>query len=287
MPTRTSASQLDRDIETTVGKRIDRKKLAGLMFPWGSDFSYGQGSGAIGAVASYYVDGTKYPDRKWVERALREVDENLPKAEEGAHGWTKADAKTLRTIAAGLRYYLVHDYKAGDIAHSTVLSRKGTRHHSTISDDANICYAVARFPPTFGLRGFPGDMFRLSPMSSYISGGNVMLYTQRKEGDHWLDFSKGTEPELRGEIVPLPSAGGRATRSHASRLDRNIIVRPTSTRWPGGVKVRVVKFGADVRQGVRAVLPVGSFAVMHPDAGEKLPSGTVRVHEDDLRDTAD
>lgn len=73
----------------------------------------------------------------------------------------------------------------------------------------------------------------------------------------------------------------------SSRLDRSIIVRPTSTRWPGGVKVRVVKFGPDVRQGVRAVMPVGSLAVMHPDAGEKLPDGTVRVHEDELRDTAD
>jgi hypothetical protein len=118
MPTRTSPSQLDRDIEATVGKRIDRKKLAGLMLPWGSDSSYGQGSGAIGAVASYYSDGKKYPDRKWVERALKQVNEDLPRAEEGAHGWTKADAKTLRTIAAGLRHYLVHDYKAGDISHS-------------------------------------------------------------------------------------------------------------------------------------------------------------------------
>jgi len=83
------------------------------------------------------------------------------------------------------------------------------------------------------------------------------------------------------------SATRHTTRSHASRLDRHIIVRPTSTRWPGGMKVRIVKFGPDVRQGVRASLPVGSFAVMHPDAGQKLDDGTVRVHEDDLRDTAD
>jgi hypothetical protein len=48
----------------------------------------------------------------------------------------------------------------------------------------------------------------------------------------------------------------------------------------------VVKFGADVRQGVRASLPIGALAVMHPDAGEKLPDGTVRVHEDELHDTA-
>lgn len=166
------------------------------------------------------------------------------------------------------------------------LARKTKQHHSAISDDTKIHDAIARFPPTFGLRGFPGSVFRLSPTSSYISDGNVILYTQRKEGDRWFDFSKGTEPELRGEIVSPPSANGRTTRSHASRPDRNIIVRPTPTRWPGGVKVRVVKFGDDVRQGVRAVMPVGSLAVMHPDAGERLPDGTVRVHEDDLRDTA-
>ena len=77
-----------------------------------------------------------------------------------------------------------------------VLARKGKRHHSTISDDAKIRDAIARFPPTFGLRGFPGDVFRLSPTSSYVSGGNVMLYTQRKEGDHWLDFSEETSRSL-------------------------------------------------------------------------------------------
>ena len=103
-----------------------------------------------------------------------------------------------------------------------VLARKGKRNHSTISDDAKIRDALARFPPTFGLRGFPGDVFRLSPTSSYVSGGNVMLYTQRKEGDHWLDFSKGTEPELRGEIVPLPSAGGRTTKTPVSRAHSSI-----------------------------------------------------------------
>jgi hypothetical protein len=109
--TRSTSAQLDREIDQTVGKRIDRKKLAGLMFPWGSDFSYGQGSGAVGAVASYYVDDKKYPDRIWVERALKAIEADIPKAEHGAHGWTKSDAKDLRKIAAGLRYYLSIDYK--------------------------------------------------------------------------------------------------------------------------------------------------------------------------------
>jgi hypothetical protein len=74
-------------------------------------------------------------------------------------------------------------------------------HHSSMSDDEKIRAAIARFPPTFGLRGFPGDVFRLSPTASYVSGGRVLLYTQRKDGNQWLDFAKETEPELRREVI--------------------------------------------------------------------------------------
>jgi hypothetical protein len=109
--TRKQPAQLDREVDQVVGKRIDRKKLAELMFPWGGDFAYGQGTGAIGAVASYYADNKKYPDRVWVDRALKAVEADVPKAEAGAHGWTKSDANSLRRIAQGLRYYIVHDYK--------------------------------------------------------------------------------------------------------------------------------------------------------------------------------
>ncbi len=75
--------------------------------------------------------------------------------------------------------------------------------------------------------------------------------------------------------------------THSGHKDRSIIVRLTSIQWPSGVKVHVVKFGPDVRQGVRSRLPIGSVAVMHPDVGKRLPDGTVSVHEDELRDTAD
>ena len=115
-----SPAQLDREIAQSVGKRIDRKKLGEMMSPWGSDFSDGQGSGAVGAVSSYYYSDKKYPDRVWVERAIKAIEDDIPKAEHGAHGWTKADAKELRKIAAGLRYYLIHDYKNGSVAHSTI-----------------------------------------------------------------------------------------------------------------------------------------------------------------------
>lgn len=118
--TRTVA-RLDRELSQVVGKRIDRKKLGELMAAWGGDFAYGTGTGAIGAVSSYYYGGKKYPDRRWVEQALSAIEADVPRAERGEHGWTKADARDLRTIASGLRYYLVQDYNGnGGRSHSTV-----------------------------------------------------------------------------------------------------------------------------------------------------------------------
>jgi hypothetical protein len=109
--TKKTAAQLEREVTQSVGKRIDRKKLGEMMSPWGSDFSYGEGSGSINAVSSYYYSGKKYPDRWYVERALKEIEATIPRAERGESGWTKSDARDLRRIAQGLRYYLVHDYK--------------------------------------------------------------------------------------------------------------------------------------------------------------------------------
>ena len=91
---------------------------------------------------------------------------------------------------------------------------------------------------------------------------------------------KKTGAQLEAEIEEMLST------SSAGRPNRNIVVKFTADRWPGGVKVRVVKLGIGVRKGVRDALPVGSFAVMHPDAGRKLSNGTVMVHEDELHDTA-
>jgi hypothetical protein len=75
------------------------------------------------------------------------------------------------------------------------------RHHSTMSSAEKIRAAIAKFPATFGLRGFPGKVFRISPTSSYVSGERVMLYTERKDNGGWQDFSKGTEAELRREVI--------------------------------------------------------------------------------------
>jgi hypothetical protein len=60
--------------------------------------------------------------------------------------------------------------------------------------------AAALFPPTFGLRGFPGETFRISVRSSYWSEDVMYLYTDVLKGDKWLSFCKGTVSELRAEV---------------------------------------------------------------------------------------
>jgi len=70
--------------------------------------------------------------------------------------------------------------------------------------------AIARFPKTFGLSGYPDDVFRISRSASYFTGyggtGSLMLYTQRKNSKgEWNDFAKGTESELRSNLVLIPS----------------------------------------------------------------------------------
>lgn len=62
--------------------------------------------------------------------------------------------------------------------------------------------AIATFQATFGLRAFPGETFRIGASQSYYSDTyGIMLYTQRQDGDRWLDFAKGTPEELRRQIV--------------------------------------------------------------------------------------
>lgn len=61
---------------------------------------------------------------------------------------------------------------------------------------------IATFPETFGLRGFRGRTFRISEQSSYVDDrGEIILYTQVKTPEGWLDFAKGSPAEIRREVV--------------------------------------------------------------------------------------
>lgn len=71
---------------------------------------------------------------------------------------------------------------------------------------------VATFPAEFGLRGFPGEVFRISEQASYFgdapygSPRPLMLYTERLCSDgQWHDFAKGTESEMRAQCVAAPA----------------------------------------------------------------------------------
>lgn len=64
--------------------------------------------------------------------------------------------------------------------------------------------AKAEFPSVFGLRGFPGEIFRISESHSFFNDNDVlMLYTEIKKNGAWLSFAKGTITELLVNVVPL------------------------------------------------------------------------------------
>lgn len=96
---------------------------------------------------------------------------------------------------------------------------------------------IDKFPETFGLRAFAGDVFRISHYHSFIScRSGVQLYTERRQEDGtWRSFAKGTPDELWRELVHLEeerapwqvgrtrwgSASTRSRRSRASSRSRN------------------------------------------------------------------
>ena len=70
------------------------------------------------------------------------------------------------------------------------------------SEEQAIQMAIDAFPATFGLRGFPGGVFRLNAQNSFVSGGALKLYTDRRTEDGtWAAFSKCTFDELNHEII--------------------------------------------------------------------------------------
>jgi len=74
-------------------------------------------------------------------------------------------------------------------------------HRTTDDNETRIKTAIAQFPKTFALRAHPGKTFRISPSYSYISQGEVMLYTEVLLDGQWLSFAKGTVKEMQAEVV--------------------------------------------------------------------------------------
>ena len=154
-----------------------------------------------------WAPGTHPPDlRKSIEQHAARIAER--------RGQEFQVSTSGQTVTLGRHHATKKSHAQLDREIAQVLERKSGpsrtgaspgRHHSSISDSDKIRDAIARFPSTFGLRGFPGNVFRISPTSSYVSGGRVMLYTERKDDGGWSDFSKGTESELRSEITSLSS----------------------------------------------------------------------------------
>jgi hypothetical protein len=85
--------------------------------------------------------------------------------------------------------------------------------------------AMASFPDTFGLRGFPEKTFRISASHSYFSGKTLYLYTEVNRDGKWLSFSKATFAELEAEIAVAPrtASAPRETRTERHNALRKIL----------------------------------------------------------------
>lgn len=84
--------------------------------------------------------------------------------------------------------------------------------------DAAVREACELFPARFGLRAIRGGVFRACERASFVSRGQVWVYTERlvsreeyarlanpprESGELWLAFAKGTITELQRELTPL------------------------------------------------------------------------------------
>ena len=59
---------------------------------------------------------------------------------------------------------------------------------------------ISRFPNTFALRGFYGDLFRIG-RRSYVAGGGVQLVVEVRRKEGWSEFWSAEPAELRKEIA--------------------------------------------------------------------------------------
>jgi hypothetical protein len=68
-----------------------------------------------------------------------------------------------------------------------------------------VAAAIEAFGETFGLWGFPGDTFRISPVASkhFMSEGEVQIVVEVLRGIQWLDMGRDTAAGISREVVAL------------------------------------------------------------------------------------
>lgn len=66
---------------------------------------------------------------------------------------------------------------------------------------ADIKWIIGRFPHTFGLKAFPGMLFRISEKRSSIKDGRVILYLECLREGWWSVHTWVSESELRLQLV--------------------------------------------------------------------------------------
>lgn len=75
-----------------------------------------------------------------------------------------------------------------------------------MTDSERIDTEIGKFPEVFGLRGFPGQRFKINRSASFVSRGHVALYVFTEEGKA---FCKGSPGELRRELLTFAKRGDR------------------------------------------------------------------------------
>jgi len=88
-------------------RKLSRRQLGALMMPWGADTGKAL---PVYAVGSFYLSGKTYPERAMVLRAINAIEDDIPLAKRGMHGWTKRDVKDLEQISRCLHNFLEADY---------------------------------------------------------------------------------------------------------------------------------------------------------------------------------
>lgn len=68
-----------------------------------------------------------------------------------------------------------------------------------------ITAVIQSFPATFGLRAFPGKLFKIAVDYCYHNGESIQIVTEvESTGGKWLHFSRSDADELRRNIIPAP-----------------------------------------------------------------------------------